>query len=502
MRKLSVLSLAALVGVVPIAAVADDGGSDVEFEQDRRWLVYVDTSLASVHDTKRAAKEAAAAAKAERPDADVAFTAESMFVAELSDPPATTTSVSVTTVAPTSTLSTTPASTVPSSPLVWGLDTTAPATDWTKPGLGESYVDPAYGTTVTRLTSADGTRFDRVTYSRRQAENADGSRMMTYHGSATYHVYDRGSGALVAELPIGPDSEPQWHPTDPDRIRFVAQPNSYLGTLQLFEYDLASGTTRTIADLTDRLQSALPGALYLGDRAEGSPSADGNRYAWMVWNAQEQLIGIASYDLATDRILGVLPVDRLPDAGMLDAISMSPTGAYVVTQHYEGTYVYDADLTDERLIFVGAEHSDIAIGADGGDVYVYIDFTAVNGNGGWLMAVDLDTLESTRLIDLYDGTNTSIHISGKGYDKPGWVVASTYNCKVDSGWACDKVMAIELAPDARVLNLAHTYNCGDNYWTETHAVVNRDFSRVYFNSDGGSCGIDAEAMVLDVPAFS
>ena len=33
-------------------------------------------------------------------------------------------------------------------------------------------------------------------------------------------------------------------------------------------------------------------------------------------------------------------------------------------------------------------------------------------------------------------------------------------------------------------------NCGDNYWTETHVVVNRSFTRIYFNSDAGSRGID------------
>ena len=59
-------------------------------------------------------------------------------------------------------------------------------------------------------------------------------------------------------------------------------------------------------------------------------------------------------------------------------------------------------------------------------------------------------------------------------------------------------MAVELATGL-VVNLAHTYNCGDDYWTETHAVVNRSFTRIYFNSDAGSCGIDAEVYELTVP---
>ena len=102
---------------------------------------------------------------------------------------------------------------------------------------------------------------------------------------------------------------------------------------------------------------------------------------------------------------------------------------------------------------------------------------------------------------MYGGANTSIHVSGKGYNKPGWVVVSSYNCKNLGAWTCEKVMAVEIAEAGRVLNLAHTYNCGTNYWTEPHAVVNRDFTRIYFNTDHGSCGIDAEVMMLTVPDF-
>ena len=117
------------------------------------------------------------------------------------------------------------------------------------------------------------------------------------------------------------------------------------------------------------------------------------------------------------------------------------------------------------------------------------------------MAHDLETGEATRIFDIYDDANTSIHISGKGYDRPGWVIASTYNCKVPGAWSCEKVMAVELQPNGRILQLAHTHNCGDDYWTETHAAVNRDFTRVYFNTDSGSCGMDAEVMEITVPAF-
>ena len=384
--------------------------------------------------------------------------------------------------------------------LTWGQDESRPSSSWTKPAIGIDRRDPVYGANIRRLTSADGTRFDRNTYSRRQAENADGTLFLTYHGSATYHVYAEATGSLVRELDISADAEPQWHPTDPAVIRHMAGAKPRDGDLSYYETNIRSGQRTKIADLTDRVIARFPTAGYMIDRAEGSPSADGNRVAWIVFDSAEQPLGIVHYDLSADRIIGLAPVED--GVGLLDWVSSSPTGSYVVAGYESATVLLEADLTNRRLINSKGDHSDMALSRDGQDTYVDIDFSA-GPDGGWLVSVDLASNERTRLFDLYGTTaNTSVHISGKGYNKPGWVVVSTYNCKVEHAWSCQKVMAVELAGEHRILNLAHTYNCGTNYWTETQAVVNRDFTRIYFNSDGGSCGIDAEVYQLRVPSFS
>jgi hypothetical protein len=378
--------------------------------------------------------------------------------------------------------------------LTTGLDATPPSTSWTRPQLGVTRTDPAYGTPVTRMTSADGTRFDRNTYSRRNPENADGTAFLSYHGDATYNVNRVSDGSLIRVTDIHPDGEPQWHPTDPNRLRHVAGANSYVGELVLFETRISSGATTPIADLTERLTARFPGALYMIDRAEGAPSADGNRWAWIVYNDDENPIGIVHYDLATDRILGTIDVDPSVEY-RLDWVSSSPTGNHVMAGFWEETLVFDADMSNRRVVVEGGEHSDIALGANGHDVYVWIDFV----DSGWAIATDLETGAETRLFDLYDDANTSIHFSGKAYDTPGWVVASTYSCKENgSPWSCHKVFAVNVHT-AEIVNLAHTYNCGADYWTETLAATNRELSRVWFNSDAGSCGINAEVYRLDVP---
>ncbi len=524
--------LALAVLTVAVSVGADERASVTFEDRPTRYWVEIGGVKASSHESEDDARSAAADAKTATPDAFVTYSEETVYVVGLDSAPVV---VAPTTDAdppgpgsdqppapapepepessqpdsepdsqPDSQPDSEPAdSSVPtptSDGLVWGFDDTVPDDGWSRPAVFEPYLDPAYGTTTARVSSADGTRFNRNTYSRRQAENADGSSFLTYHGDGAYHVYDAANGELVRALTISADSWPQWHPTEPNLIRHTADDNSYGGDLALYELDVTTGTSSVLADLTARIQKTLPGADYMHDKAEGSPSIDGDRWAWMVYDEQEDVIGVASYDLGSDS-LAVIPRSALPDSSTIDWVSASPSGDSVVAGHWDGTWVLDFDLTDPRLLFAGGEHSDLAIDADGRDTYVYIDFTA-GPNGGWLMAVDLETLDETRIFDLYDDANTSIHISGKGYGKPGWVVASTYNCKEPGAWSCGKVLAVELAPQGRVLNLAHTYNCGEEYWTETHAVVNRDFTKVYYNSDAGSCGIDAEVYRLDVPPFS
>ena len=395
-------------------------------------------------------------------------------------------------------------------PLVLGKDATPPSTAWTRPRLDASYEDPVHeATSVRRITDASSTRFDRNTYSRRQAENADGSRFLTYHGASRYRVYERRSLALVRELAIHPDSEPQWHPSDPDLIRHVGGSDASSGDLRLYETRISSGATRVVADLTDRLRAVYPNATYMVDRAEGSPSVDGDHYAWIVFDRAGAAIGIVSYDLENDRVLGTRRPRR--DAGRLDWVSASPSGRHVMGGYVTATVVYDRDLGNARRVNNKADHSDIAIDAEGRDAYVYVDFSE-NRDAGWLVSVDLATLQRTRLIRLYGGANTSLHVSAKGYGKPGWVLVSTYNCKDEGAWTCDKVMAVQMKSEPAIVNLAHTYNCTESafwsddkqksYWAEPHAVVNRSFTRVYYNSDAGRCtGTGTEVYELSLPAL-
>jgi len=162
--------------------------------------------------------------------------------------------------------------------LIFGKDTTPLSSNWSRPAINTPYTEPAYNTTLKRVTSSEGTRFNRNKYSRIQNENADGSYFFTYHGSASYHVYDTSTLQLIRDLDIHPDAELQWHPSNPNIIRHLKGSNSEQDSLKLYETKVDSGETSVLVDLTAKIRAIFPSATEMFDGDEGSPSKDGNRY--------------------------------------------------------------------------------------------------------------------------------------------------------------------------------------------------------------------------------
>jgi hypothetical protein len=157
---------------------------------------------------------------------------------------------------------------------------------------------------------------------------------------------------------------------------------------------------------------------------------------------------------------------------------------------------FSRNLKSATALSSRAEHSDLGFDANGRDVYVYSSYVS-----GWVSMVDVATGARTHLWQIYEnGNSTAMHISAKNFDKPGWVLISTYKEKnTGSGWYANKIMAVELRANPRILNIAHTYNRASNYWSEVHASVNRDFTKILFNSNWGSGNDDMDVYKIVLP---
>ena len=379
-----------------------------------------------------------------------------------------------------------------------------------------SYTDPAYGTKVFRITdvatdaNAPGAGHIRHDYSRRQAFNADSSRFIAQDGNGFWGLFDgttfkripgKRNNAMMAGL--AGDAEPIWHPTDPKLLWYT----STNGGLVWYEKNVETDTDTVLVNFSGRLPWS--NAARLWTKSEGTTSADGRYFAFMAETENFSTLGLVCWDRVTNTIT-TLPASAFGGARP-DHISMSPSGKYVVPSwafnRTLGTRAYTRDFSSHRVLHTMSEHSDLAFGPNGEDMYVVTDYDA-----GTLRAVNLDTGASIDLLPMYpvSGAGYAAHVSGKAYKRPGWVVVSTYGDSSNYGSTSPanpqqgmyrKVMAVELKPGGRVLNIAHTQSGADygGYFGEHQATVNLDFTRVVWAVNFGS-GTRIENVMVGLPS--
>jgi hypothetical protein len=364
-----------------------------------------------------------------------------------------------------------------------------------KPKKGEYHDEPSFHTCVVRATDhekegIDG--FSRSDYSRRQAFNADSSFFFTNTREGGWFYYDAKTLEKIGPLQgLQGDAEPQWHPSDPNTLYYGYRN----GGMEIMSLNVRSMNSRSVADFSGKVP--WKDAARCWTRSEGSPSRDGRYWALQCETEKFDIRGYAVWDLVNKRVVGTKPSSVRPDH-----VSMTPSGRWVVTSGDEhGTSAWSLDWKTQKKLHKLSEHSDIGIGANGHDYYVSVDYQS---NEGYIFMVDIDTGERTNLIRTYNnGSAAAFHFSAKNYDKPGWVLVSSYNDTGPNQWFMSKVFIMELKENPRIYQLAaHHSNVKDAYMAEPHATVNRDFTRVLFNSNWGVAGSDnIDAYLIKVPSF-
>ena len=403
--------------------------------------------------------------------------------------------------------------------------------DNARPPFLSSTQDPVYGSCVVRVTDNAAhpeAPAERNDYSRRQAFNANDTYFLLAARDGHWHLHDAATGRFIRVLNnltgatdrLAGDAEPQWHPTDPDLLYFL--PRDGIG-MQIYQLDLRTNQVSVVADMGPQIQQHWPDASVASTRSEGSPSADGRYWCFMaramVDNGSWPMRGVFTWDLQEQRIIGTLSQDGTPDH-----VSMSPSGKYCVVSHTPATgpgtrsyrrdfqAPYSTSTPDAWLqLHTTSEHSDIALDPHGRDVYVSVDYQS---NGGDVFMQNLETGQRTPLFSTYPGrTATALHISGKAYNRPGWVLVSTYaeHPADDSSvqglhderrqWLHRKLFAVSLTKNPDIRSIAYANSDAFQYEAEPQATVNRNFTRMLFNSTwNGSSMADQEVFLTAITA--
>lgn len=398
-----------------------------------------------------------------------------------------------------------------------------PQAAMSKPAKGNVFKEPNFGTCMVRGTdhaNEQPSTFARNDYSRRQAFNADSSRFIVYSNDGWWHLYNANTLQHISRLspravnPSTPaqyhmagDAEPQWHPTDPNSLYYL--PTN--GGTTLLKLDVRDNSYEVAANFSGKLPSWGSAARHIWTKSEGSPSADGRYWGFQVEDANFRLLGYMVWDLQENRLAGSMQSSSRPDHS-----SMSASGRWFVpSSDSTGTWAWSRDFKTKKKLLHKSEHSDLALGPNGEDYFVAIDYQSDKGD---VFFVDIDACPSvpasasdaplcprTTLFPTYaNGSSAALHVSGKGFSKPGWAVISTYATKASRDgswpWYTNKIFAVELKANPRVYPIAYTRAAGGGYWAEPHASVSRDFSRVIFNSNWGKSGEDIDSYIVHLPA--
>ena len=389
-----------------------------------------------------------------------------------------------------------------------------------KPAKGSRIAEPNFKTCLFRATdhrTEPSSYYLRNDYSRRQAFNANNTYFLAYSNDGSWRLYDANTLKQLRVLTPGGDAEPQWHPTDPNTLYYL--PTS--GGTKLMKLDVRNNQSSTVVDFVGKLPGWASSARHIWTRSEGAPSANGRYWGFLVYDNSWNMLGYIVWDLQQNKLAGSRQA-----SGSVDNGSVSASGRWFVVSADNGVWAWSADFSRKILIdSIGGVHSDLGIMANGHDYFVSADYQS---DGGDVYFVDLDTCPTvpasatsatrcprTVLFPMYPtGAWATLHFSAKSFSKPGWVLISTYDAQSNRGsvpWFKDMVMAVEVKASPKIYPLAYTRRVApasasgqtgaDAYWTEPHATVNRDFTRISFNSNWGNrTGADIDIYTIQLPA--
>jgi hypothetical protein len=414
-----------------------------------------------------------------------------------------------------------------------------------KPSYGIPFIDPIFGTIVTRIAGDYGQGLSwsgpppgsgtwgsdaRHHYSKDQPWSSDGGLIVIENsGEPSILVLDGETYQVrygrCSNYDLGDD---RWHPRPQypyNNIRI----NANGSTLEWFDVTTCTQVRSWILPFS---------ANYFGS-CEGNPSFDG-RFAVLSTLGGTQACVV---DMDPQPPFAPYPNKRIgpvytgiPVGGMqFDWVSVSPSGKYCVV-------AYDAPNTDHLRVFdinsttleisvrpmpAGSLecpcHTDVSQGwiyhlghadmtlnpFDANEDVIIGQFRSgycpsKYPGGSTFGKVIMVRLKDNKVLTLTKGSNEGSvhHISTRSYDRPGWAYAGYYT---SSGKRFGgEVIAVKLDGSGTVERYVHHHSGESVYRAEVHAVPSRDGRRVLFASDwtincNSGCGTSSnpQAYVVD-----
>ena len=371
------------------------------------------------------------------------------------------------------------------------------------PAYLATVTDPAFGTTIRRVSdAAPGERIVPM-YSTVQAWNADESLMILYEVGRGHRLHDGQTYAFLGMLPIAPlDIENVfWSHTDPD-VLYYPRYDAGLNTTLYVERRVSTGAETTLADLGAAGPACGGGGVRFGNDVQ-MPSWDDDVIGFRCQSDASYLMRLSTGAVTEVQVAG----------GELDFIAAMPGPSGTTAFHKSESY----DAATGALLHVlnkedRSEHACIGRWADGADGYFAVAFAQGPQGGciGQVIGHDLATGDCYDLVAQslgYPYPRTGTHISALAHRAPdGWLAASMIGDPTGAGLLDQELLLVRAAKTgAEVYRIGHHRSDEQpvDYWGEPHAVISPSGTRVLFGSDWGATAAPAavNSYVVELPAY-
>ena len=393
-----------------------------------------------------------------------------------------------------------------------------------KPPFMKRYRDPAFGTTVMRITDSASGEVRKPVYSTVQAWNADESLLMLYRtggGRAGHVLLDGRTYEPVRELDIVPTDleEVFWSHTDPDVFYYVSQYKSDLGELKRFSVEANRATT--IRDFREHCgRNGLPVA---GGDVQ-MPSLDDDLFGFRCKRDDGSWIAI-SYRLSTDEV-HTMPIGEGTKYNEWYAPMPAPSGERFWMQG--DSLGVDLETVEATMDMAKTdEHSNLGVTHDGRDALFQTVFDPspdgcdddLRKGVAHLTEHVLEDGGCRPIISENDGypyTTSGTHVSAQAWQRPGWVAMSSIGDSFE--WFTNKRKAPALFSEIYLANtdpenttvcrLAQHRSFGKHaergdytaYFGEPHVTISPSGTRILFGSDWYDSGA-VDTYVIELPAY-
>jgi hypothetical protein len=353
-----------------------------------------------------------------------------------------------------------------------------------RPQVGETVVDPAFGTSITRVTDAQ--QGWSISPQVSSPWNADETLLLLFQRDAegSRHVLiDTNTLATVAELDINPSDIEQIFWSTIDASVFYYFENA---SLMSFDVDTMTATAVHTFEGCDRVGTGSTPV---------SPSADGLTFGVLCEQGDNRFHIAFRLDTRDEqRTSTTSTAAPVPTMSGRNFVVMQPTGqATVLTAELQPTGIVLPIANDGEAGF------EVAVDNEGNDVVIATSFDIEPF--GTIVIYDVATGETRTAIGEANGypyPPPGNHIGRPGNRRSSLAVVGIERRSAEPGAVlAGEVVLVDLSTSSTgdVRRLAHhrsegVYSDDDGYWANPFAAMSPTGSKVVFSSDWGSDSVN------------